>query len=321
MREVLSCVVALAFMFASGTGEAQSYPSRPVRLIVPYPPGGSNDIVGRMVAMQLGERLGQQVVVDNRAGAGGTLGTDVAAKAPPDGYTLLLVSVSHAFNPAIYSKLSYDPDKSFAPVAMLGTGPVVVVVSPDLGVNSLGELIALAKSKPGQLNYASAGVGSLQHLASALFVLQAGLDVVHVPYKGGGPAMIDVIAGQAQFSVASLIQSLPHMRSGKLKALAMSGAKRSALLPELPTISEAGVPGYEAYNWWGLLAPAGTPTPVIERLHAAVSEILSSKESAKRFESEGAEPVRMTPPQFGRFVGAEIAKWGKVAREAGIRAE
>jgi tripartite-type tricarboxylate transporter receptor subunit TctC len=320
-RQVLYCFVALAFICASGIAAAQGYPSRPLRLVVPYPPGGSNDIVGRMVAMQLGERLGQQVVVDNRAGAGGTLGTDVAAKAPPDGYTLLLVSVSHAFNPSIYSKLSYDPDKSFAPVAMLGTGPVVVLVSPNLGVGTLAELIALAKAKPGQLNYASAGVGSLQHLASALFVLQAGLDVVHVPYKGGGQAMVDVIAGQAQFSVASLIQSLPHMRSGKLKGLAMSGAKRSPLIPEVPTVSEAGVPGYEAYNWWGLLAPAGTPAPMIERLHAAVTEILTSKESAQRFESEGAEAVRMTPAEFGRFVAAETAKWAKVAREAGIRAE
>ncbi len=318
---IFSCIVALAFLLLTVGVEAQTYPSKTVRLIVPYPPGGSNDIVGRMVAMQLGERLGQQVVVDNRAGAGGTLGTDLAAKALPDGYTILLVSVSHAFNPSIYSKLSYDPEKSFAPVAMLGTGPVVVLVSPNLGVNSLGELIALAKAKPGQLNYASAGIGSLQHLASALFVLQAGIDVVHVPYKGGGPAMVDVIAGQAQFSVASLIQSLPHMRSGKLKALAMSGAKRSPVIPDVPTISEAGVPGYEAYNWWGLLVPAGTPPPVIDRLHAAVTEILTSKESAKRLESEGAEAVRMSSAEFGRFVAAETAKWAKVAKQAGIRAE
>jgi tripartite-type tricarboxylate transporter receptor subunit TctC len=318
---ILSCVVALAFVFATGAVEAQSYPSKAIRLIVPYPPGGSNDIVGRMVAMQLGDRLGQPVVVDNRAGAGGTLGTDLAAKAPPDGYTLLLISVSHAFNPAIYSKLSYDPEKSFAPVAMLGTGPVVVLVSPALRVNTLGELIALAKAKPGQLNYASAGVGSLQHLASALFVLQAGIDVVHIPYKGGGPAMVDVIAGQAQFSVASLIQALPHMRSGKLKALATSGAKRSPIIPDLPTISEAGVPDYQAYNWWGLVVPAGTPQAAIDRLHVAVSEILSSEESSKRFESEGAEAVRMSPAEFGRFVAAETAKWAKVAKEAGIRAE
>jgi tripartite-type tricarboxylate transporter receptor subunit TctC len=188
-------------------------------------------------------------------------------------------------------------------------------------VNTLGELIALAKAKPGQLNYASAGVGSLQHLASALFVLQAGIDVVHIPYKGGGPAMVDVIAGQAQFSVASLIQALPHMRSGKLKALATSGAKRSPIIPDLPTISEAGVPDYQAYNWWGLVVPAGTPQAAIDRLHVAVSEILSSEESSKRFESEGAEAVRMSPAEFGRFVAAETAKWAKVAKEAGIRAE
>ena len=203
--KIFSCVVALACMFAPGTAEAQSYPSKPVRLIVPFPPGGSNDIVGRMIAAQLGERLGQPVVVDNRGGAGGTIGTDMAAKAAPDGYTLLLISVAHAFNPAMYKKLPYDPEKSFAPIGLVAAGPVALTVHPSVPAASVKELIALAKAKPGQLNYATAGIGSFQHLASELFKLQTGLDIVHIPYKGGGPAMMDTIAGQAHINMASLI--------------------------------------------------------------------------------------------------------------------
>ena len=311
-------VVLLAF---NGEAFSQSYPAKPIRLIVPFPPGGSNDIVGRMFAAQLGERLGQQVIVDNRAGAGGTLGTDMAAKSAPDGYTLLLISVAHAFNPGLYGSLGYDPEKSFTPVAMLGTGTVALVVAASEPISSVGELIARAKANPGKLNYATAGIGSLQHLASALFVIQSGIDVVHIPYKGGGPAMVGVIAGQAQFSVASLIQALPHVKSGKLKVLATSGAKRSPVLPDVPTISEAGVPGYEAYNWWGLLAPAGTPKAVVERLVEATGQVLASSETRKRLESEGAEAHRMSPAEFGRFIASETAKWSKVAREAGIKPE
>ena len=314
---------AIAFLLAlaSSLCLGQGYPSRPVRLIVPFPPGGSNDIVGRMIAAQLGERLGQQVVVDNRGGAGGVLGTELAAKAPPDGYTLLLISVAYAFNPALYKKLPYDPQSAFVPVAMLGRGAVALTVNPSLPVNSVQELIALAKAKPGTLNYASAGVGSLQHLASALFMSQAGIDVVHIPYKGGGPAMADVIAGQAQIVMPSMIQVLPHIRSGRLRVLGTSGVKRSASLPEVPTISEAGVPGYEAHNWWGMLAPAGTPQPVIERLRDALEMVLASSETKKRFETEGAEVIRMSPVEFGRFIAVELEKWPKVARQAGIKAE
>ncbi len=313
--------VALAFTFFSGTIEAQTYPSKPVRLIVPFPPGGSNDIVGRMIAAQLGERLGQQVVVENRGGAGGVLGTDIAAKAPPDGYTLLLISVAYCFNPSLYKNLPYDQEKAFAPVSMLATGPVALTVHPGVPANSVRELVALAKAKPGSLNYASAGVGSLQHLAGALFMSQAGIDVVHVPYKGGGPAMADVMAGQAQIVLPSMIQVLPHVKSGRLRVLGISGAKRSAALPDVPTISEAGVPGYEAHNWWGVLAPAGTPQPVIGRLHKELTAVLDSKETANRFETEGAEAVRMSPAQFGRFIASETLKWAKASKEAGIRAE
>ena len=310
----------LLFTLFTSFSFGQSYPARPIRLMVPFPPGGSNDIMARMAATQLGERLGQQVVIENKGGAGGVLGTDIAAKSPPDGYTLLLISVAYAFGPALYKSLPYDPETAFAPVTILGRGPSALTVHPSLPVNSVQDLIALAKAQPGALNYASAGVGSFQHLSCALFMIQAGVDVVHIPYKGGGPAMADVIAGQAQIVMPSLIQVVPHIRSGRLKVLGTSGTRRSTILPDVPTISET-LPGYESYNWWGILAPAGTPQPIIERIHKETSAVLGSRETEKRFETEGAEAVRMTPPEFGRFISAELAKWVRVAREVGIKAE
>jgi len=315
-----SVMLALLLALFTAVAAAQSYPTKPVRLIIPFPPGGSNDVVGRMIAFQLAERLGRQVVADNQGGAGGIIGTDAAAKAAPDGHTLLLISVAYAFGASMY-KLPYDPATAFAPVALLGTGPVVLAVTAKLPVNSLKELIALAREKPGELNYASAGVGSFQHLASSLFKLQSGLDIVHIPFKGGGPAMMDVIAGNTHIAIGSLIQTLPHIRSGRLKPLGVGSAARVPALPDVPTISEAGVPGYEATNWWGIVAPAGTPRPVIERLHKELSVILASAETKKRFESEGGEAAQMTPEEFGRFIAAEMMKWARVVKEAGIRAE
>ena len=311
---------SLLIIFSIGVAEAQTYPSKPIRLIVPFPPGGSNDIVGRMIAAQLGERLGEPVVVDNRGGAGGTIGTDMAAKAAPDGYTLLLISVAHAFNPAMYKKLPYDPEKSFAPIGLVAAGPVALMVHPSVPAASVKELIALARAKPGQLNYATAGVGSFQHLASELFKLQAGVDIVHIPYKGGGPAMMDTIGGQAHINMASLIQVIPHAKSGKLRLLATSGTKRSSLFPDVPTVAET-VPGYDATNWWGLVAPAGTPPAVVNKLHLELESLLKSEETKKRLENEGADVIRMDPAEFGRFMASEIVKWGKVVREAGIVAE
>jgi len=310
----------LLLCFFTVNATSQNYPAKPIRLIVPFPPGGSNDIVGRMIAAQLGERLGQSVVVDNRGGAGGTIGTDMAAKAAPDGYTLLLISVAHAFNPAMYKKLPYDPEKSFAPIGLVAAGPVALMVHPSVPATSVKELIELAKAKPGELNYATAGVGSFQHLASELFKLQTGVNIVHIPYKGGGPAMMDTIAGQAQINMASLIQVIPHAKSGKLRLLATSGAKRSSLFPDVPTVAET-VPGYDATNWWGLVAPAGTPAAVVNKLHAELEVLLKSAETKKRLESEGADVVRMDPAEFGRFISAEMVKWTKVVREAGITAE
>jgi tripartite-type tricarboxylate transporter receptor subunit TctC len=299
---------------------ADDYPSRPIRLIIPFPPGGSNDVVGRLVAQQLGTVLGQQVFVDNRGGAGGVIGTDVAAKAAPDGYTLLVVSLAHAVNASLY-KLPYDHEKAFAPVAMFGSGTNVVAVNPDLPVNSLQELIALAKKKPGELNYASAGVGSFQHLGGELFKLMAGVDIVHVPFRGGGPAMVDVMGGHTKIVFSSLIQTTPHVKAGKLKALATGGAKRNPVLPDVPTVAEAGVPGYEANNWWGMLAPAGTPPAIVDKLNKAVSAALDAPELQAQFEKEGATVIKMQPAEFGKYVQTETDKWARVVKEAHISAQ
>jgi tripartite-type tricarboxylate transporter receptor subunit TctC len=320
LRAALAFFISLAAAIAPPPAWAQAYPTKPIKLIVPFPPGGSNDVVARGIAAQLSARLDKPVVIENVGGAGGLIGTEMAAKAPPDGYTLILISVAFAFNPSIY-KLSYDPSTAFAPVAILGAGPVVIAVTSTLPVVNLKELIAAAKEKPGSLNYATAGVGSFQHLASELFKQQAGIDIVHVPFKGGGPAMMDVIAGNTQIAVGSLVQMLPQIKGGRLKALGVGSAARIPALPDVPTISEAGVPGFEVTNWWGICAPAGTPRPVIEKLNRELSAIVASSETKKRFEAEGADPLQMSPEEFGRFMARETAKWSRVVREAGIRAE
>ena len=299
---------------------AQDYPNRPIRLIIPFPPGGSNDVVGRMIATQMSERLGKQVIVDNRAGAGGVVGTEIASKAPPDGYTLLVISLAHAVNPWLY-KLPYDPIKDFTPVGILASGPNVLVVNPQLPVNSVKELLVLAKQKPGDLQYASAGIGSFQHLGGELFKLEAGVDILHIPFKGGGPAMIDVIGGHTKIMFSSLVQTTPHIKSGKLRALGTGGAKRSSVLPDVPTIAEAGVPSYLAVNWWGIVAPTGTPQAIVDRLGKALSEVQNSPEVNKQFTSEGAEIVRMTPAEFGGFMVKEMSKWEHVVKQGGIKAE
>jgi tripartite-type tricarboxylate transporter receptor subunit TctC len=321
VRRYLSLAAALAGAFSVLPVVAQEWPTKPVRMVIPFPPGGSNDIVGRMIAMQLSERLGKQFVVDNRGGAGGTIGTEMVAKAPPDGYALLIISVAYAFNTSMYEKLPYDPVKSFTPVSMLGTGPNALAIHPSLPAKNVKEFVALAKARPGTLNYASAGIGSFQHLGSELLRIMAGINVVHVPFKGGGPAMIDVISGQSQFCTGSLIQLIPHYRSGKLRLLGTGGAKRTLAMPEIPTIAESGVKGYEANNWWGMLAPAGTPPDVIKRLNVELSGILKSTETQKRFESEGSEALQMGPEQFGKYIAAETAKWSRVVKEAGIKPE
>jgi tripartite-type tricarboxylate transporter receptor subunit TctC len=320
MKRILArAFLALAFA-ASAAAFAQGYPTKPLHLVIPFPPGGSNDVVGRMIAFQLSERIGKSVVVDNQGGAGGIIGTEAVSRSAPDGYTLLLISVAHAFGSSMY-KLPYDPIGAFAPVSILGTGPVALCVTSKLPVNSLADLIALAKAKPGTLNYATAGVGSFQHLSSALFKLQSGLDIVHIPFKGGGPAMMDVVAGNTQIVIGSLIQMLPQIHSGRLKILGVGSSKRVPALPNVPTISEGGVPGYEATNWWGIVAPAGTPRPVVDRLHKELSLILATSETRKRFETEGGEAVQMSSEDFGKFIVSETAKWAKVVKEANIKPE
>jgi len=313
-------MAALVLALAPTVAQPQAYPTKPVRLVIPFPPGGSNDIIGRMFGMQLAGRIGQQVVVDNRAGAGGVIGTELASKAAPDGYTLLLISTAHVMNPSLY-RLPYDHASAFTPVAMLGTGPNVLVVNPKVPAESVRQLVELARAKPGTLNYASAGVGSFQHMGGELFRILAGIDVVHVPFKGGGPATTDVIAGSTQYSLGSMINMLPHIRAGSVRALGVGGRERSPLLPDVPTIAEAGVPGYDAANWWGMLAPAGTPAAVIDRLVADLGAILTSDETRKRLAAEGAQAWRMTSAEFGRHIAAETEKWGKVIREAGIKAQ
>ena len=315
----VSLLLALAAL-AAPAAAADDYPSRAIRLIIPFPPGGSNDVVGRIVANQLGQKLGKQVFVDNRAGAGGIVGSDLAAKATPDGYTLLVVSIAHAVDPWLY-KEPFDPMKDFVPVSIIATGTNVLTVNPAVPAHSVKELLALAKEEPGVLNYASAGIGSFQHLSGELFKLTAEVDIQHVPYKGGGPAMLAVIAGEAQVMFSSIVQTVPSIQSGALRALATGGAEKSPILPDLPTIAEAGVPGYVATNWWGIVAPAGTPHPIVDKLHDAIAELLNSAETKKYLDNEGAAPVRMSSAEFGKFVEAEIAKWGPVVKKAGMKAE
>jgi tripartite-type tricarboxylate transporter receptor subunit TctC len=299
---------------------ADSYPHKAVRLIVPFPPGGSNDIIGRLIAAKLTERLGKQVIVDNRGGAGGVLGAEMAANAEPDGHTLLIIAAGHAINPALY-KLPYNHERSFAPIAKLGSGPNVLTVTPKLPVNSVKELIALAKKQPGKLVCASSGVGSFMHLGSELFKMMANIDIKIVQFKGGAQAMMDTMGGHSQISLGTLIQSLPQIKSGKIKALGVGGSGRDKSLPDVPTIAEAGVPGYEATNWWGMLAPAGTPKAVIDRLEKELATILNEDDTKKKFADQGAEAELMGSAPFGKFIMVETAKWGKVIRQASIKVD
>src|SRR5437764_32352 len=313
-------VLGFLFLLLTAGAHAQAYPAKPVRLIIPFPPGGSNDVVGRVIAAQLGERLGQGVIIDNRGGGGGTIGINAAAKSPADGYTLLFVSVGFPVSIAL-GQLPPESLQWFVPVAAVGTGPSLLVVPQALSVGSLQELLALAKKKPGELNAAAAGVGSFQHLATELFRLQAGIDIVIVQYKGGGPALTDTIAGQVQMNIGSAVQNVPHVRTGKLRALGVGGPHRLAALPDVPTFAEAGLPGAEATNWWGIVAPAGTPATVLQRLQAEIGAVVDSPETQKRFELEGAGVLHLRSAEFGQHIAAETAKWTGVVKQAGIKAQ
>jgi tripartite-type tricarboxylate transporter receptor subunit TctC len=316
-------LVAAAFVLAlTAFAAAQDYPIKPIRMIIPFPPGGGSDVTGRVIAAALGERLGKQVIVDNRAGAGGVVGSELAANAPKDGYTLLMVSLAHTVNPWLYDLNGrYDPIKSFAPVAIVAASPVVLVVNPSLLVHSVADLLALAKQQPGKLQYASAGIGSVTHLAGELFKYTAKADMLHVPFRGAGPATIDVVGGHTSLMFGGLLATVPHIRSGKLRALGVGSLKRNPILPEVPTIAEAGVPGYETINWFGLVAPAGTPPAIIEQLHREIIAVQDLPEVQKQFDADGATVMRMTSAGFGDYMVADMSKWERVVKEAGIKAQ
>ncbi|MEI7670751.1 MAG: tripartite tricarboxylate transporter substrate binding protein [Deltaproteobacteria bacterium] len=313
-------VIAVILPLPAAMAAVDSYPNKPVRLIIPFAPGGITDIIGRVVALKLSERLGMQIVVENRGGAGGILGMEMVSKAKPDGYTLLFTTAAFATNPSLY-KVPFDPIKSFVPIAKVGVGVNVLTVHPGVPVNSVQDLIALAKKQPGKLACSAAGAGSFGHLAIEYFKSMAGVDFMIVQFKGGGPAAIDTMGGHSQIHFSALSTTQPHIKSGKLKALGVSGAARSRLFPDLPTIASQGVPGYEASIWLGFLAPAGTPTAVADRIYKELAAMLASDEAKKDLENQGADVDLLGPAEFGKFIEAEIAKWGKVVKAGNIRAE
>jgi tripartite-type tricarboxylate transporter receptor subunit TctC len=314
---VLIAVAALTSLPAA----AQSYPNRPVRFIVPFPPGGGNDIVGRLFAVRLADALGQQVVVDNRGGAGGTIGTDIVAKAPPDGHTMLINNISLAVNHTLFRKLPYDTLKDLAPVTLLGRQPNMVVVYPGLPVKTMGELIELARTRGGELNYGSGGVGTASHLATEMLKLMTKVEMVHVPYKGLGPALVDLLGGRVDFIISTMASALPHMKAGKLRPLAVTTARRSSFFPDVPTMDEAGVKGYEFSTWYGLLVPARTPGNVIERLNAQSVRLLGAASLKEQFSAQGLETSPSTPQEFGAYLRSEVHKWARVIKASGASAE
>jgi tripartite-type tricarboxylate transporter receptor subunit TctC len=316
-RVFVSALLALA---ASGAS-AQGWPSRPVHVVVPYPAGGPNDIIVRMVGKRLGETLGEPIVVENRPGAGGNIGTDSVAKSAPDGYTLVSVGPGALIINPLLGKVPYDTMRDFAPVTIMAVAPNALVAHPSFPAKSVKDLIALAKRKPGAINYASGGTGSTPHLAAALFAVMAGVQLTHVPYKGTGPATADLVGGQVQIAFLGIPTVLPHIRSGKLRALAVTGARRSPELPDVPTVAEAGVPGYELSPWYGLLAPAGTPSAVVARLAAEATKIVREPAMREQLVAQGAEPAGGTPEEFARTLRSDAALWKKVVKDAGIRAD
>ena len=310
----------LILLFSASQALAQAYPVKPVRIIIPYPPGGGNDTLGRLFAAKLGERMGQPFVVENRPGAGTMIGTEAAAKSPPDGYTILLSSIAtHALSPNLYTRVPYDPIKDFAPITLLGIAPTVLVVNQDLPAKSLAELIALAKAKPGALAYASGGNGTPPHINGEVFKAVAGVDLLHVAYKGGGPALTDLIAGRVHVMLDTAASAMPHVRGGKLRALALSAAKRSPEYPDLPTFAEAGLPQYDTNAWYSMHAPAGTPQPVVRRLNSELVAILKDPDITARFKQLSTEPVGNSPEEFAAFVKSELEKYARVIKAAGIK--
>lgn len=322
VARVLLLATALATVTAVLPVRAQTWPAKPIRLIVPYPAGGTADPLGRGIGRKLSEALGQQVVIENRAGAGGSIGADLVAKAKPDGYTLLMGTIAtHAINPNLYPDLSYDPVKDFAPVALVAAMPNLLVVNPAVPANNVRELIALAKSKPGALAFASAGSGTTQHLSGELFKKMAGVDMMHVPYKGNAPAVADLVGGQIQVMFDNIPISLQQVRAGKLRALAVTGPKRSPVLPDVPTIAETALPGYSVTSWFALFAPAGTPAPIVARLNREINKALTDKVLHQQLTDQGIEPGSGTAEQLAAHIRAELPRWKKIVAESGARVE
>ena len=320
MKRIFTCLIVLLSAGLVTQTWAQAYPSKPIRIIAPFAPGGGTDFIARVAAQKLSEVLGQQAIVDNRAGAGGTLGAELGAKAAPDGYTFTLISGSYAVNPSLY-KLNFDPVADITAVIQMSQGPFLVVVHPSLPVKNIKELIALAKAKPNGLNYASSGTGSITHLATALFADMAGIKMVHIPYKGTSPAITDTIAGQTQILFGSVAATLPQMKSGRFKGIAVSTPKRIAAAPEIPTVSESGLKGYEVILWHGMIAPKGLPKPILDRVNGELNKILQNKDMQDKLAGDGVSSAGGTPEQFAALIKRDIEVWRKVVQKAGVKAE
>jgi tripartite-type tricarboxylate transporter receptor subunit TctC len=320
---VILSALSLALVVSAGSvfAAADAYPSKPIRFFVPMAPGSSVDVMGRLLATTLSERLGKPVIVENHAGAGGLIGSEMVAKAAPDGYTFLVIGAFYGTNPALYTKLPFDPVKDLIPVAKMGRGTMVLVVHPSVPANTLKEFLALAKQKPGQLIWTSSGVGSSQHMFAELFKMRAGIDVKIVQFKGGNETITDILGGHSQATINSIAISLPHIKAGKLRALAVVGKKRSSFLPDVPTMDESGVRNYDASGWWGLLAPAGTPAPIVERLSQEIKTLLTTEELKKFFQAQGAEPDYLGSSDFRSFIAEDIDQWKQVVKEANIKVE
>ena len=314
-------LAATALAFATAIVCAQSYPVKPVRVLVGFPPGAGVDITTRLFTPKLAEALGQPFFVDNRPGAAGNIAAEVAAKTPPDGYSILSASAPIVMSQALYSKPGFNLERDFEPIGMMASAPFILVVHPSLPARSLKEFVALAKSRPGQMAFASTGNGSTPHLSMEMLKAQAGINLVHVPYKGTPQAVVDLLSGQVQAMFANTLSVLPHVKAGRLRALAISSAKRSAAAPELPTVAESGMPGYESGTWFGMFAPAGTPREVISRLNGEINKIVATAEMKSRLVAQGADPISVTPEQFRAFVKNELARWGKIVKTVGIKVD
>ena len=314
-------IAAFALFVAAGLSHAQPYPAKPVRMILAFPPGGPTDIVARVLAQKLTEQLGQQVIVDNKPGAGGNIGAELAARAPNDGYTMFYNTSAIVINPALYGKASYDTLKDFVPVALTAAIPMVLVVHPSLPAKNMKEFVDLVKSKPGQMSYSSSGTGTITHLASAMLTAQMGLNAVHIPYKGSAPGLVDLAAGQTQFMTDTINTAIAYIKDGRMRAIAVTSAKRSSVLPDLPTFHEAGLPGFDAAAWQGVVLPAGTPAEVVTRLNTEIIKALQDPAVRARLAAQGADVYGSTPAEYGAYIRAEMPRWAKIIKESGAKAD